>query len=310
MLFDTHLLPERRNRAALLGFSGRGDFLHREVAGIFAERLSEVARSFEQCTIIGSGGGLYRAALEKALGRIDELELSPVRAAAADCTPVTTLDPLPIELNSQDLVLSALELHWANDPVGQLIQMRRALKPDGLMISAMFGGQTLHELRTCLAEAEIETTGGLSPRIAPMGEVRDLGGLLQRAGFAMPVADTERLTVTYSGILDLMHDLRAMGETNIQTARRRVPLRRETLLRAAEIYAENFAADQGRITATYEIAFLTGWAPDESQPKPLRPGSAKMRLADALGATEVSAGEQAGPVSGSAGGNRPDETSG
>ncbi|MEO1491552.1 MAG: methyltransferase domain-containing protein [Pseudomonadota bacterium] len=294
-LFDTDLLDMRRTRAMELGFEGRGDFLHREVAGLLAERLAEVMRRFDDALIIGSGGGVYRRALSGTVGTLTELETCAARAVTAGCKAIPSLDPLPLQPGSLDLVISALELHWANDPVGQLIQMRRALQPDGLMLTALFGGQTLHELRTALAEAEIETTGGLSPRVAPMGEVRDLGGLLQRAGYAMPVADVERLTVTYASIVDLMRDLRMMGETNVQIARRHVPMLRDTLRRAGEIYAATFPAPDGRITATFEIVMLTGWAPAESQPKPLRPGSAKVRLADALGAAEQSAGETANP---------------
>ncbi len=297
-LFDTDLLDRRRDRAMRFGFAGRGDFLHREVAGLLCERLAEVTRTFTDAAVIGSGAGVYRTALSQDIGSLTEIETCPARARIAGCTTAETLDPLPLAAGSLDLVISALELHWANDPVGQLIQMRRALRPDGLMLAALFGGQTLHELRAALAEAEIETSGGLSPRIAPMGEVRDLGGLLQRAGVTMPVADVERLTVTYASIVDLMHDLRAMGETNVQTARRRVPMRRDMLARAGEIYAASFPAPDGRITATFEIVFLTGWAADDSQPKPLRPGSAKARLADALGAVEHSAGEHAGPTNG------------
>jgi hypothetical protein len=162
------------------------------------------------------------------------------------------------------------------------------------MLAALFGGQTLNELRSSLAEAEVECEGGLSPRVAPMAEIRDLGGLLQRAGFAMPVADSERLVVTYATPLHLMRELRAMGETNILTGRRRRPMRRATLMRACEIYARHFGAADGRVRATFEIVFLTGWAPGPGQPKPLRPGSATTRLANALGTEEVSAGEKAG----------------
>ena len=185
------------------------------------------------------------------------------------------------------------------------MQIRRALRPDGLMIAALFGGRTLHELRSSLAEAEVHTTGGLSPRVAPMGDIRDLGALVQRAGFAMPVADSERFEVSYRSPLHLMRELRAMGETNILAQRRRVPLRRDTLARACEIYASSFPAEGGRITATFEIVFLTGWAPAEGQPKPLRPGSATARLADALGSSEVGTGVAAGPPR-----RKPDASSG
>lgn len=291
-LFETTLIASRRDRAARLGFQNGADFLHRETAGLIAERLEEITHVFRDVAVIGSGGGVYAEALARRIDKavITQLEISPARAEAAGIAPIASLDPLPLEEASFDLVVSGFELHFANDPVGQLVQMRRALRPDGLLIAGLFGGQTLHELRASLAEAEVETTGGLSPRVAPMGEVRDLGALLQRAGFALPVADTERLTVSYETPLHLMRELRAMGETNIMTGRRRVPLRRDTLARACDIYVENFPAENGRIAATFELVFLTGWAPAASQPQPLRPGSARARLADALGTSEIGTG--------------------
>lgn len=286
-LFDTAMLARRRDRAQRAGFDGSGDFLHRAVAGMIAERLAEVTRAFADGALIGSGGGVYKASLAERTAHLTTIETSPLRAKAAETDVAATLDPLPLAESSLDLVVSALELHWSNDPVGQLIQMRRALRPDGLMLAALFGGQTLHELRTALAEAEAEISNGLSPRIAPMAEIRDLGGLLQRAGFALPVADVERLDVTYASPLTLMADLRFMGETNILAARPRGMLRRDVLMRACEIYAEHYPAPEGRVRATFEIVFLTGWAPAETQQQPLRPGSAKARLAEALGTSET-----------------------
>lgn len=200
---------------------------------------------------------------------------------------VADTETLALERQAHDLVLHSHALHWADDPVGQLIQCRRALKPDGFFLASLFGGATLRELRACLATAEAEVTGGLSPRIAPMAEIRDMGGLLQRAGFALPVADAFTLTVTYASALHLMRDLRAMGEGNALDARLRRPSRRAVLLRAAALYAETHADAEGRIPASFEILVLTGWAPDESQPQPLRPGSAKARLADALATRET-----------------------
>ena len=296
-LFDARLLPARRDRAARLGFSGGADFLHREVATLVAERLADVTRPFRDAAIVGSGGGVYTAALAGRVprDRIVQIETSAARAGSAGVAPVARLDPLPLAEGAFDLVVSGLELHWADDPVGQLVQMRRALRPDGLVIAALFGGRTLHELRASLVEAEVETTGGLSPRVAPMGDIRDLGSLLQRAGLAMPVADAERLEVSYATPLHLMRELRAMGETNILAGRRRVPLRRDTLARACEIYADAYPADGGRIAATFEIVFLTGWAPAEGQPVPRRPGSATARLADALGSVEIGTGVATGP---------------
>lgn len=295
-LFDAHLLPARRDRAARLGFAGRGDFLHREIASLVSDRLAEVKRDFRDAALVGSGGGIYADAIagRVAADRVVQVEISPARAAAAGVAPATGLDPLPLAEAAFDLVVSGLELHWAEDPVGLLVQMRRALRPDGLLIAALLGGRTLHELRSSLAEAEVETTGGLSPRVAPMGDLRDLGALLQRAGFAMPVADAERLAVTYKSPLHLMRDLRAMGETSILADRRRSGMRRDTLARACQIYSQAFPAAEGRVAATFEIVFLTGWAPAEGQPKALRPGSATARLAEALGAREQSAGVPAG----------------
>jgi len=263
-LFDHELLAQRRTRAA--GFGVEGEFLHQEIADQVSERLQEVNKTFTDVAIIGPRTDLWT----KMLGG----------------KAVKDQETLELDAGSLDLVIHGLALHWANDPVGQLVQMRRALKPDGLMVAAMFGGQTLNELRTSFAEAETEIEGGLSPRIVPMGEIRELGGLIQRAGFALPVADSVNLTVTYETPLHLMRDLRAMGETNVMIARRKTPLRRETLIRAMDIYAEHFADADGRIPATFEIVFLTGWAPSETQQKPLRPGSAKARLADALGVKE------------------------
>lgn len=296
-LFDAELLPLRRDRAQRLGFTGHGDFLHREVADLFADRLAEVTRPFQNAMIIGSGAGLHKTAIQGVRPdlTVHQLESSDLRAAEAGADLLPGGDVLPLDVESQDLILSALELHWQNDPVGQLVQMRRALRPDGLLIAAMFGGDTLHELRASMAEAEVEITGGLSPRIAPMGELRDLGGLLQRAGFVMPVADSERFTVSYSDPIALMHDLRRTGETNILSGRRRVPMRRDMLLRTAEIYSATYPAEEGRIQATFEIVFLTGWAPGPDQPQPKRPGSATARLADALGTTEHASGDVASP---------------
>lgn len=266
-LFDRSLLAKRRARAACFGTEG--DFLHAEVADQVSERLKEIKKSFNNVAMIGPRAELWAS----------YLDLPTV-------APFPDQETLNLPVQTYDLVIHGLAMHWVNDPVGQLVQMRRALKPDGLMITAMFGGQTLHELRSALAEAEVEIDGGLSPRIAPMGEIRELGGLIQRAGLALPVADSIKLTVTYETPLHLMRDLRAMGETNVMAARRKMPTRRETLVRAMEIYARNFAEPDGRVFATFEIVFLTGWAPSENQQKPLRPGSATARLADALGVKE------------------------
>jgi SAM-dependent methyltransferase len=292
-LFDFTALAARRDRAMRIGFVGGADFLYREVAALLAERLAEVTREFPHVALIGTGAGAVAEALRPDRAGLTQFDPSPAMAAVAGAE-VLAGETLPLEEGAFDLAVSALLLHSLNDPVGHLVQLCRALKPDGLMLAALLGGQTLHELRASLAEAETECEGGLSPRVAPMGEIRALGGLLQRAGFAMPVADSERLTVTYATPLDLMRELRAMGETNILTERRRQPMRRATLARACEIYAEHFGTPEGRVRATFEVVFLTGWAPGPGQPKPLRPGSATARLADALATREISAGEKAG----------------
>ena len=195
---------------------------------------------------------------------------------------------------SLDLVVSALALQFVNDLPGTLIQIRRALKPDGLLLTALIGGDSLIELREAFAQAESEIEGGLSPRVAPFADLRELGALMQRAGFALPVVDSDRLTVRYDSPFALMRDLRAMGATNILSERRRVPLKRKTLQRMAQLYADRFADADGRLRATFEIAWLSGWAPHESQQKPLKPGSATQRLADALGTKEIPAGDKAG----------------
>jgi len=242
-------------------------FLHEVAADEIEDRLAVVNKSFTAPAVVTGFPEFWQARLPE------------TRVVADD-------DTLALEPGAHDLVIHAMCLHWASDPVGQLIQMRRALRPDGLMLGALLGGGSLQELRVALAQAEADVTGGLSPRILPMGEIRDLGALLQRAGYTLPVADRLPLSVEYRDPLHLMRDLRAMGETNAMSARPRRMMRRAVLNRACDIYAREFGAGAGRIPATFEMIFLTGWSPDESQPQPLRPGSAKARLADALGAEE------------------------
>jgi SAM-dependent methyltransferase len=251
--------------------------------------------------VLGTGGGLYASAIAGRpwAARTIQADVSPGLAvvAAAACPAAETraaAGPLAFGEATLDLAVSGLTLHAENDPVGALVQFRRALRPDGLFLGAMLGGRTLHELRAALAEAEAEVEGGLSPRVAPMADLRDAGALLQRAGFAMPVADAERLTVDYPDALALMRDLRAMGEANPLAGRRRGFTRRATLLRAAALYAEAFARPDGRILANFELVFLAGWSPGPDQPTPKRPGSAVARLADALGVPELPAGDKAG----------------
>lgn len=243
-------------------------FLQEAAADDLQDRLLIVNRSFQDTVIVSDWPQLWA-------GRLPDARV---------IAPSETLD---VAENSVDLAIHALNLHWAEDPVGQLIQLRRALRPDGMLIASLFGGQTLKELRMALSEAESRVTGGLSPRVLPMGDIRDLGGLLQRAGFALPVSDTFRIKVRYDNAIALMRELRMMGEGNALTERLRHPTRRDVLFEAARIYAENFADADGRIPATFEFCILTGWAPDSSQPQPLRPGSAAARLADALNTTET-----------------------
>ncbi len=263
-LTDRQALGRNRARAAR---AAPALFLQDTVADELQERLHEVNRTFTAPAVVTGWPQVWR-------DRMPGARIVPDAA---------TLDLVP---GAHDLVIHALALHWADDPVGQLVQCRRALRPDGLLVAALFGGQTLHELRAALGSAEAEVTGGLSPRVAPMGEIRDLGALLQRAGLALPVADALPLRVTYASPLDLMRDLRAMGEGNALAGRLRAPTRRAVLLRAAQIYADRFGDASGRVAATFEVVTLTGWAPAPEQPQPLRPGSATHRLAEALGARE------------------------
>jgi SAM-dependent methyltransferase len=293
MIFDRALIRRRRRRAAALGLA---TFLLDRVADDLAERLGAVLRRFELAVDLGTQGGAVRAALAR-LGSIGTI----VAADAISDNPASraekyiTLDEelLPFRDGALDLVVSALALQFVNDLPGVLIQVRRALKPDGLFLAALFGGNTLTELRQSFAAAESEIESGVSPRVAPFADLRELGALLQRAGFALPVTDLDRLIVRYDSAFDLMRDLRRMGATNALYARRKTPLRRATLMRMAEIYAARFADDDGRVRATFEIVWLSGWAPHPGQQQPLKPGSAKSRLADALGTRELSAGEKA-----------------
>ncbi|MCW5698107.1 MAG: methyltransferase domain-containing protein [Bauldia sp.] len=290
-LFDLALLDRRRLRARRLAVAG-ADVLLRAAADELAARLYAVSRDFPVAVDLATPEPVLAAMLPRTgkvgvLHRIDRLAGLGV-AAVADA------GALPLRDASIDLVVSALGLQWTEDLPGALIQIRRALRPDGLLLAAVIGGETLSELRRALAEAEIEARGGASPRVSPAAELRDMAGLLQRAGFALPVADQERLTLRYDDAAALMRDLRAMGATNVLTERARVPLTRGIVARAAAIYADRFADPDGRVRATFDIVWLSGWAPHESQQKPLRPGSAKARLADALGVTEFGAGEKAG----------------
>jgi len=297
--FDRIAVRRHRDRAAV--HLAAHDFLIREAADRLADRLGDINRRFGRAVLLGSAGGAAGGAL-RATGRIERLyaaDLSPVFAAAAgdwaDGAFAADDECLPLAEGALDLVVSCLTLHWVNDLPGTLIQIRRALKPDGLFVAAMFGGETLAELRRALIEAEIAESGGAAPRVSPTAQLADAAALLQRAGFALPVADADRLTVTYDNAIALMRDLRGMGEQSSLSARPRRFTRRSTLMAAAARYQALFADEDGRIPATFQLLFLTGWAPSPVQQQPLRPGSAAARLADALDAEERTAGDKAEP---------------
>ena len=268
ILTDRLALARHRARARSLPDHDAAMFLHRFALTDIQERLIEVNRTFTAPAVVSGFPEIWQ-------------DLRP------DAVQVADDEVLGLAPGAHDLVVHAMALHWANDPLGQLVQCRRALRPDGLLIAVLPGGRSLHELRSSLAEAEARVSGGLSPRVLPMGEIRDLGGLMQRAGFALPVADSLQQIVEYGSFPALMADLRASGETNALAARLRRFSGRSVLAAAGAVYADNFATVAGRLPATAELVFLTGWAPHESQQQPLRPGSAKARLADALRVTET-----------------------
>lgn len=296
-LFDRQMLSRQRARAAP-GIAAH-DFLLRRAAEDIAERLSLVQREFPLAVNIGAHHGVLSQAVAALANVGTVISVEDCEALLRQCPPPRVradMEMLPFGAEQLDLIVSALALQFANDLPGTLAQIRRALKPDGLFMAALLGGATLHELRASLMSAETEVTGGAAPRVAPMADVRDFGGLLQRAGFNLPVSDTDVVQVSYETPFALMRELRCMGGANVLHERSRQLLRRDVLMRAAEIYAEHYATGDGRVTATFEIITLTGWAPDESQQKPLRPGSAQARLADALGTEERSGGVKANPV--------------
>ena len=292
-IFDRKLLRVRQRRARALGPE---TFLIDRVADELGERLAAVLRTFERAADLGTPTDAVRRVLAESgkVGMIVSASSESARRDSSSLGVAADEEALPFADGSLDLVVSALALQFVNDLPGTLIQIRRALKPDGLLLAALIGGDTLTELREAFAAAESEIEGGVSPRVAPFADIRELGALLQRAGFALPVVDSDRLTVRYKTVFALMRDLRRMGATNVLVQRRRAPLKRATLQRMTEIYAERFADADGRLRATFEIAWLSGWVPHESQQKPLKPGSATQRLADALGAKEISTGEKAG----------------
>src|SRR5690242_7221027 len=288
-IFDRSLLRQRRRRAQALG---PATFLIDRVADDIAERLATVLRRFPRAADLGSPTGAVRRAIA---GRADSLIALDVIAQGLDFAGqhvVADEEALPFADGSLDLIVSALALQSVNDLPGTLVQIRRALRPDGRFLAALLGGDSHTELRQSFAAAEAEVEGGVSPRVAPFIDAREAGALLQRAGFALPVTDVERITVRYASPFGLMADLRRMGATHVLAERRRAPLRRATLRRVVELYAERFADADGRVRASFDIVWLSGWAPDASQPQPLKPGSAKTRLADALGTREISTGEK------------------
>ena len=298
-VFDRRLVRRHRDRAAR-HLDGH-DFLFHEVAERLADRLDDVTRRFPLTLDLGCHGGEIAAAL-RGRGGIEtlvqgDLSAAMARRAAANGRPTLVADEelLPFAPESFDLVISDLSLHWVNDLPGCLLQVRQCLKPDGLFLAAMLGGDTLYELRQSLIEAEVVEAGGVGPRVSPFADLRDAGGLLQRAGFALPVIDGDRLMASYTDVLKLMRDLRGMGESNAVRERASRAINRAIVARADEIYRRRFSDAEGRLTATFQIIYLTAWAPAAGQQRALAPGSARTRLADALGTTEISAGDKARP---------------
>ncbi|MDF1722825.1 MAG: methyltransferase domain-containing protein [Minwuia sp.] len=289
-VFDRAL--HKRNRTRAVASFDDHAFLFEEVADRLADRLFDVDRTFERALVVGGRGRLPDGLVgpDARIRHAITMDLVPgmaTRGARSGPALVGDEEFLPVAPGSIDLVFSALSLHWVNDLPGALLQMRQALKPDGLLLVAILGGETLTELRQVLMQAEMDVEDGVSPRVSPFTDIRDAGGLLQRAGFGLPVTDSDRITVSYGTPFRLLQDLRGMGEQNTVLQRRKTFLRRETLLRAMTLYGEMFGDADGRVPATFQIIQMTGWAPDASQQKPLRPGSAAHRLASALGSDET-----------------------
>lgn len=283
-VFSRSLVRAHRDRAAV-GFASHA-FLKREVSMRLAERLDDIKRDFPLAVDIGCHDGVLAEFVGERsnIARLAQCDISEAMVSRAAGTERLVADEewLPFRGESLDLVMSVLALHWVNDLPGTLVQLRQALRPDGLLLAAMFGGETLHELRSSLLEAEARIEGGASPRLSPFTDARDAGALLQRAGFALPVVDVDTISVTYSDAFALMRDLRGMGETNANRARRSSLTRRETLFAAAEEYRNMFGTPDGRVRATFQVLYLTGWSPHESQQKPARRGSGTVSLAQAL----------------------------
>lgn len=295
-IFDSSLIAARRNRFA--ADAETSDFLLHRAADDLAERLAIVKRHFARAANVGAYHGIVSEALRR-LANVEQIvDVEPASALlqrGKGPKLQADLETLPFAAESLDLIVSALSWQYVNDVPGLLVQARQALKPDGLMLAALLGGETLKELRDAWLIAESEMMGGVSPRVAPFADVRDLGALLQRAGFALPVADNDVFTVTYEDPFALMRELQRMAASNPLHERSRIPVTRRLLFRAAEIYRQRYAEPSGRIRATFEIITLTAWAPHASQQQPLKPGSARMRLAEALRVEERSAGEKPPP---------------
>ncbi|MGQ0664471.1 MAG: methyltransferase domain-containing protein [Pseudomonadota bacterium] len=304
-VFDRRAVRRHRDRAAK--HLSDHDFLFREVGQRLVERLELVKRRFPVALDLGAHGGTLGALLggRGGIETLVQCDLSPRMAARARAALPPAAPPLVVTGDEEwlpfgprvfDLVLSCLSLQWVNDLPGALVQIRAALKPDGLFLGAVFGPDTLVELRRALIEAELAERGGAGARVSPFVEVREAGALLQRAGFSLPAVDADVVTVTYASALDLMRDLRGMSESNAIAGRQRHFTRRSTILRATAIYADSFADRSGRVPATFQIVTMTGWAPHASRPRPLKPGAAARRIAQALGTVERSAGEKAAPA--------------
>jgi len=283
-VFDNNIVRQHRDRAA--ASYGDHNFLMLEVADRMKERLDEINRDFTAVLDLGAHDGAMGRAINPTSLVSADVSAKMLESAGGERVLLTG-ETLPFDMASFDLVVSNLSLHWVNDLPGEMVQINRVLKPDGLFLASMFGGDTLHELRDALMLAELEVSGGVSPRISPFADVRDLGGLLQRAQFALPVADADTITVNYASPWSLLGDLRGMGETNAVNDRKKTFTSRRVLMRAMEIYVEKYAGEDGKVPATFQILYMTGWKAHESQQKPLRPGSATTRLADVLNTKEI-----------------------
>ncbi len=293
MVFDRLLVQKNRQRA--LNNFNNYDFLFEWSKNQLSERLYDINRSFDLALQIGSRAAFTNSEHDKIKRLITcDLTSQPFTNNAPNYIQ-SSEEFLPIAPQSMDLISSNLNLHSVNDLPGALLQIKNSLKKDGLFTASMLGGETLHELRTTLTNTELSLTGGVSPRIFPFADKKQMGDLLQRAGFALPVIDSEIITVTYESFFKLLHDLRGMGENNAILQRNKIPVSKNFFMHAARKYHEKYAQNDGRITASFEVIFLIGWSPHESQQKPLRPGSAKHRLADILDTDEVTTGEKSTP---------------